>query len=90
MLHGFEDKSGYALCTFAVCEGPGQDVLLFRGKTDGHIVDPRGPASFGWDPCFQPKDFDQTYAEMAKETKNAISHRGKALKALQEHFLKTS
>jgi len=85
MLEGFEDKSGYALCTFAYYDGTGEPIL-FRGKTEGVIVDPRGPNTFGWDPCFQPTGFNQTYAEMTKDQKNKISHRFKALDALRNHF----
>ena len=87
MLSGFEDKSAYALCTFAYCSGiTGESVKLFQGKTPGTIVEPRGPRDFGWDPCFQPADYEQTYAEMPKETKNSISHRGRALKELRDYF----
>lgn len=86
-MAGFEDKSGYALCIFAYGE-PGKDVKLFIGKTDGTIVEPRGPRDFGWDACFQPLDFDKTYAEMDKEVKNTISHRYKAVEALKT-FLKS-
>nr|XP_002131447.1 inosine triphosphate pyrophosphatase [Ciona intestinalis]F6Y089.1 RecName: Full=Inosine triphosphate pyrophosphatase; Short=ITPase; Short=Inosine triphosphatase; AltName: Full=Non-canonical purine NTP pyrophosphatase; AltName: Full=Non-standard purine NTP pyrophosphatase; AltName: Full=Nucleoside-triphosphate diphosphatase; AltName: Full=Nucleoside-triphosphate pyrophosphatase; Short=NTPase [Ciona intestinalis] len=87
MLDGWEDKSGYALCTFAYSNGlQGDDVLLFRGKCEGTIVPPRGPRTFGWDPCFQPNGFNETYAEMSSELKNSISHRGKALEALSEYF----
>ena len=89
MLAGFEDKSAYALCTFAYSTGdPKDEILLFKGKTDGKIVEPKGPTDFGWDPCFKPDGFDQTYAEMPKATKNSISHRGRALAALKEHFMK--
>ena len=89
MLHGFEDKSAYAICTFAYSNGnPDDPVLLFRGITNGCIVEPRGPTDFGWDPCFQPDGHDQTYAEMAKTLKNTLSHRSKALQALREHFTK--
>ena len=33
------------------------------------------PTDFGWDPVFEPEGFDKTYAELDKDTKNAISHR---------------
>ncbi|XP_060934154.1 inosine triphosphate pyrophosphatase [Limanda limanda] len=89
LLAGFEDKSALALCTFAFCAGKDQPVQLFRGKTEGHIVEPRGPRDFGWDPCFQPKGYSETYAELAKEVKNSISHRYRALAAMSEHFSQT-
>ncbi len=54
LLHGFEDKSGYALCTLGYSEGGADDEpIIFQGRTDGIIVEPRGPNDFGWDPCFQ-------------------------------------
>ncbi|KAI8900421.1 inosine triphosphate pyrophosphatase [Globomyces pollinis-pini] len=83
MVHSFDDKSAFALCTFAYCEGPGKDVILFEGRTDGTIVPPKGPNSFGWDPVFQPSGFTETYAEMPKELKNTISHRFKAVEKLK-------
>ncbi|KAM6163800.1 inosine triphosphate pyrophosphatase [Rhynchocyon petersi] len=87
LLAGFEDKSAYALCTFALATGdPGEPVRLFRGRTSGQIVVPRGCRDFGWDPCFQPDGYEQTYAEMPKAEKNAISHRFRALRELQEYF----
>ncbi|GCC35789.1 hypothetical protein chiPu_0014277 [Chiloscyllium punctatum] len=91
MLAGFEDKSAYALCTFAYSTGnPIDQVKLFQGKTSGKIVDPRGPRNFGWDPCFQPDGFDQTYAEMPKAVKNSISHRYKALRELADYFIENN
>jgi inosine triphosphate pyrophosphatase len=83
MLDGFQDKHAYALCTFAYCSGPGETVHLFQGKTDGHIVSPRGSLNFGWDPIFQPVGYNQTYAEMDKVIKNSISHRYRALNKLK-------
>ena len=47
MLVGFEDKSAQAVCTFAYCEGPGHEPIIFQGRTSGKIVPPRGPATFG-------------------------------------------
>eukprot|EP00239_Pterosperma_sp_CCMP1384_P004542 CAMPEP_0197848646 /NCGR_PEP_ID=MMETSP1438-20131217/9464_1 /TAXON_ID=1461541 /ORGANISM="Pterosperma sp., Strain CCMP1384" /LENGTH=191 /DNA_ID=CAMNT_0043460997 /DNA_START=238 /DNA_END=813 /DNA_ORIENTATION=+ len=87
MLAGFEDKSGYAQCIFAYCEGPDAEPQVFVGRTPGVIVDPRGPTDFGWDPCFQPDGYDKTYAEMDKEIKNSISHRYKALDKFREFLL---
>uniref|UniRef100_A0A3Q2Q4G7 Inosine triphosphate pyrophosphatase n=1 Tax=Fundulus heteroclitus TaxID=8078 RepID=A0A3Q2Q4G7_FUNHE len=86
LLAGFEDKSAWALCTFAFSAGRDEPVQLFRGKTEGQIVEPRGPRDFGWDPCFQPDGYDKTYAELPKAIKNSISHRYRALAAMSEHF----
>ncbi|XP_055375718.1 inosine triphosphate pyrophosphatase [Condylostylus longicornis] len=86
MLEGWDDKSAQAVCTIAYCESENDDVILFQGRTNGEIVYPRGPRDFGWDPCFQPEGYEQTYAEMSKEEKNKISHRFRALDKLKEHF----
>jgi inosine triphosphate pyrophosphatase len=82
LVSGFEDKSAYAQCLFGLIKTKKEDPKVFVGKTDGKIVEPRGPNNFGWDPNFQPDGFEQTYAEMDKEVKNTISHRYKALKEL--------
>ncbi|KIX94213.1 uncharacterized protein Z520_09923 [Fonsecaea multimorphosa CBS 102226] len=83
MLAAYEDKTAFAVCTFAYCAGPGSDPILFQGRCQGKIVPPRGPPVFaGWDAVFEFED-GQTYAEMEKEKKNLISHRGKALAKLK-------
>src|SRR5271170_3875053 len=56
-------------------------TLLADGQ--GDIVPARGPNHFGWDPVFQPKGWEKTYAEMTKEEKNSLSHRYKALDKLR-------
>ncbi|RMZ91987.1 hypothetical protein DV736_g796, partial [Chaetothyriales sp. CBS 134916] len=81
LLAAYSDKTAYAICTFAFCAGPGQDVLLFQGRTEGKIVPPRGPSKFGWDPVFEYQG--KTYAELDGAAKNVISHRGKALDKLK-------
>eukprot|EP00056_Hartaetosiga_gracilis_P006175 m.93804 g.93804 ORF g.93804 m.93804 type:complete len:148 (+) comp12399_c0_seq4:107-550(+) len=50
------------------------------------IVPARGETKFGWDPIFNPDDFEETYAEMDSEVKNGISHRGRALQKVIEYF----
>ncbi|KAK7018068.1 hypothetical protein SK128_010739 [Halocaridina rubra] len=88
MLAGFEDKSAEAVCTFAYSSGiPEDEVLLFHGRTQGTIVEPRGEHLFGWDPCFQPRGFDKTYGELDRAVKNTISHRYRALDALRKYFV---
>lgn len=89
MLYKFEDKGAKAICTFGYCKGPGQEVELFQGITNGKIVDSRGPTNFGWDSIFQPDGFEQTYAEMDKLVKNTISHRFKALDKLRNYLAKS-
>ena len=87
MLVGFEDKTAYALCTFAFSKGPGHEPVVFAGRTDGRIVQARGPHEFGWDPIFLPDGFDETYAELDKDVKNTISHRYRALDKLQRYLM---
>ncbi|GJM84712.1 hypothetical protein PR202_ga00408 [Eleusine coracana subsp. coracana] len=86
LLKAYEDKSAYAMCIFSLALGPGEEPITFVGKTWGKIVPARGPTDFGWDPVFQPDGFEQTYAEMPKSVKNQISHRGRALALVKEHF----
>jgi len=87
MLDGFEDRTAYAQCIFGYCAGAGAEPVVFEGRTDGTIVAARGDNNFGWDPVFEPAGFGETYAEMAKETKNGISHRYRALDKLRAHLL---
>ncbi|KIW71545.1 RdgB/HAM1 family non-canonical purine NTP pyrophosphatase [Phialophora macrospora] len=82
MLAAYEDKTAFAVCTFAYCAGPDHEPILFQGRCQGKIVPARGPPVFGWDAVFEFED-GQTYAEMEKEKKNLISHRGKALAKLK-------
>ncbi|RYP48969.1 hypothetical protein DL768_005241 [Monosporascus sp. mg162] len=82
LLAAYDDKSAQAVATFGFCRGPGHEILLFQGRTNGKIVPARGPAYFGWDPIFEYNG--QTYAEMDKVEKNKISHRFKALEKLRE------
>lgn len=88
MLAGFEDKSAYAQCIFSLSWGPGEEPVTFVGRTPGKIVPARGPNAFGWDPVFEPDEGGgQTYAEMDKDAKDALSHRSRALAKLKEYLL---
>jgi len=60
------------------------DAIVSDARQDGGrlIREPRGSGGFGYDPIFLPDGFDQTTAEMTAEAKDAISHRGRAFRAL--------
>ncbi|UPZ13763.1 non-canonical purine NTP diphosphatase [Flavobacterium humidisoli] len=63
---------------------------LFTGIAKGNITQTKtGTNGFGYDPIFKPENFDETFAELPLETKNAIGHRGKAVQQLID-FLSTT
>ena len=61
---------------------------IFEGTLEGTIARAKaGNGGFGYDPVFIPDEFpDRTLAEITEEQKNAISHRGKALRAMAEYL----
>ena len=57
------------------------DIHMFTGVVHGVISEEKkGTHGFGYDPIFTPDGYNKTFAEMTTDEKNAISHRGKALK----------
>lgn len=61
---------------------------LFTGIIKGKIISsPKGTNGFGYDPIFQPNNYDLTFAEMDQGEKSSISHRGQAVAKLL-YFLK--
>ena len=74
------------------CCFPNGDVISARGECSGTIAfAPMGEGGFGYDPVFFVPSLKKTFAQLTAEEKNAISHRGKALKAFQvklEEYLK--
>ncbi|MBI5740343.1 MAG: XTP/dITP diphosphatase [Nitrospirae bacterium] len=62
-------------------------VRTFFGRVEGRIgTQMRGTKGFGYDPLFYPEGHDRTFAEMSDDEKNALSHRGKALRELQRYI----
>jgi XTP/dITP diphosphohydrolase len=77
MLDPFPDRSARAVCAIACFDG--RNVVASRGVTEGSIAPaPLGSRGFGWDPIFVPRGSERTYAEMAPDEKDRVSHRGRA------------
>lgn len=68
-------------CTMAVMTNLNEEVEFFNGSVAGQIInEERGQSGFGYDPIFLLPDQGKTMAELAPEEKNALSHRGNALR----------
>lgn len=64
---------------------------LFEGKVEGTILtENHGNKGFGYDPVFLPDGYDRSFAEMAPDEKNSISHRGRATEALVQFLMQVS
>ena len=62
-------------------------MLKTRGECEGEILfAPRGENGFGYDPIFRPLGQEKSMAELTAEEKNAISHRGRALREFMKIF----
>jgi XTP/dITP diphosphohydrolase len=68
------------IAVVAVCDAKGSVLNVSEGICEGSIIlSPRGTGGFGYDPLFVPDGYNQTFAELAEEVKNRISHRARAL-----------
>lgn len=75
-------------CVIALVEGENR-IKCFHGVVEGSIVPtPAGNGGFGYDPVFRPDGFEKNFSEMTADEKNRISHRGRALRQLQEYLAK--
>lgn len=77
-----ERRGGAFVCAAALVTPDGRETVV-RGEWRGTIVrEPRGTNGFGYDPIFVPEGHDVTSAEMSAAEKDALSHRGRALRLL--------
>ncbi len=89
-LDGAEDRRVAYVAAIALVAEDGEE-RLFEGRCEGTLAsEPRGGGGFGYDPAFVPDDTgpgdERTMAELAPHEKHAISHRGRAARALAEHL----
>jgi XTP/dITP diphosphohydrolase len=80
-----DERLGAAFeCAVALVSAAGEVVV--EGRMPGRLIrSPRGENGFGYDPIFVPSGHDRTSAELPSDEKDAISHRGQALRALVPH-----
>ncbi len=77
------ERRGAAFVCAAAAATPDGRTVVVEGRATGQVIrEPRGHGGFGYDPIFIPDGYDVTTAELSPEDKDAISHRGKALRAL--------
>ena len=81
-LKGITDRKARFVCNLALVF-PGAHEIIVEGACEGTILDePRGQGGFGYDPVFFLPELNKTMAELPRQEKNLISHRGRAVKAL--------
>lgn len=82
------ERTGYFICVAALYLPDGR-THCEEGRFLGTILrSPVGENGFGYDPIFQPEGLSISSAEMSSEEKDAMSHRGKALRAIAPHVMK--
>jgi len=83
-MDGRCDRRACFHCAVALSSPRGR-VQVVEGRCDGVIAEaPDGTGGFGYDPIFMPAGYSETFARMDPAVKNAISHRGKALRLAVE------
>ena len=87
-LASHSDRSAYFVCAIA-CVMPDGTEFTVRGEANGVIINElKGNGGFGYDPLFFVPELNKTFAELTREEKHEISHRGNALRLLKEELSK--
>ena len=84
LLKDQEDRSAHYACVMVlVRHADDPEPVIAEGRWLGEVIDaPRGANGFGYDPYFYLPELGKTAAELDAMQKNALSHRGKALRRL--------
>lgn len=83
-------RSARFICVLALATPDGEE-MLFRGVCEGRITtELRGTEGFGYDPIFYFEQAGCTFAEMDRESKNDVSHRGRALQEFAAYLEETA
>ncbi len=80
LMEGVEDRRARFVSVVVLVHG---GIRVFKGVVEGKISEgERGEGGFGFDPIFIPEGEDRTFAEMSREEKGRLSHRGRALREM--------
>ncbi len=83
-LRGEANRAARFVCALALVEGE-RSLGVWRGEVEGVILDePHGAGGFGYDPLFYCPELGCTFGEAGEERKFAVSHRGRAMRAMLE------
>lgn len=82
-----DEQRGAAFVCVAALALPDGRKFTEEGRVVGRVIrEPRGTGGFGYDPIFVPSGEERTTAELSPEEKNALSHRGRAFRAIAPHL----
>lgn len=83
-MKGIENRTCRYVCAIAISQ-PEMESIVFEDTVECTIAfEPSGTNGFGYDPIIFYPPYGKTMADMTKDEKNAISHRGKAVRKLEE------
>lgn len=85
-MEGVTNRNAAFECVISIAV-PNGPALTYEGRCEGTIAEfPKGTNGFGYDPIFFYPPLKKTFAELTREEKNRVSHRGKALAELKSEF----
>ena len=87
-MGAIDDRRAAFECVISIAV-PGGPALTYEGRCEGEIARaPAGQNGFGYDPVFYYPPLGKTFAELSRDEKAAVSHRGKALQEVRDEFEK--
>jgi XTP/dITP diphosphohydrolase len=85
-MEGKTDRKAAFACVISIAV-PGGPALTYEARCEGLIAEkPAGQNGFGYDPIFYYPPLNKTFAQLTREEKSRVSHRGKALRELRDEF----
>ena len=85
-MDGIDDRRASFECVLSIAV-PGGSALTYEGRCEGEITRaPSGEQGFGYDPVFYYPPLGRTFADLTRDEKGAVSHRGMALRDVRDEF----